>query len=239
VRAANDAGVWLERAFGARLPEKERVQLTELFEHFARGRGDAMTVSLVLGSAPAVLVQGTLGDPAEFEAALDGLPGLLKVKAIAEPLTHFLGPVRSTPVRATLAGRAVHGHAFSFAPKGPLQELVPAGLSVFWSAADGRYRVAAGGPEARAHLEPPVTPRSLAELPAMGGLFERIESASFVLLARPVPLGLLPEHPRSQQEPLISISAGSRGGTGFVDTYIPGEVIRHYALTSSAQPGQP
>ena len=238
VVAARDAGVWLERAFGARLPEKERVQMTELFEHFARGRGEEMTVSLVLGSAPAVLVQGTLGDPAEFETALNGLPALLEVKAIAEPLTHFLGPVRSTPVRATIAGRAVRGHAFSFAPKGPLHELVPAGLSVFWSAADGRYRLAVGGSQARAHFEPPATPRSLAEVPGAGLLFERIESASFVLLARPVPLGLLPEHPRSQQEPLISISAGSRGGIGFLDTYIPGEVIRHYAL-ASAEPGQP
>jgi len=232
-RSAHDVAAWLERIFGGRLHERDRTQVQALLTHFARGRGDHTIVSVSLGRSPALLVRGALGDAAELDAALDGLPGLVKLEAVAQPLTHFLGPVRSTPVRSTLAGRAVRGHSFSFAPKGPLHELAPAGLSVFWSTTEGGYQIALGGPQALAHLQPSA-PRSLGELAGVSALLEGIESASFVAFARPVSLGVLPEPPRTEQEPLISISAGRRGDAGFVNTHIPSAVLRYYA-----QPGEP
>lgn len=226
--AAHDVERWLERLFGARLPEADRARVVEHLEQFARGRGDHASVALIGGDSPVLLAQGALGDPTAFEVALVGLPNLLKVKAIADPLTHFLGPIRSASVRPPLAGQAVRGHAFSFDPRGALSGFLPAGLSVFWSTQDGGYRLVLGGPGAHARLRPPAA-QSLNGLPGVRSRLARIESASFVALARPVLLGLMPEAPRGDQEPLISISAGRRGDKGFVHTTIPNEVIRYYA----------
>lgn len=228
-RTATETLARLKGVFGARLSERDQEQLAELLGQWATGRGDETSVSLLLGPAPALMVEGTLGDTAALEAALNGLPSLAKVEALAQPLAHFLGPVQSVPVTDKLAGRAVHGHSFTFGPKGQLRQLIPAGLSVFWSTTETGYRVALGGRGALVHLDNAAPTAALGDLPEVRARFERIESASFVLLARPVPLGLVPEPARSQKEPLISIGAGSRGGTGFVNIDIPKELIRSYA----------
>ncbi len=230
-RAASDVEVWIERVFGARLDPQAQARVAELFGQLARGRGEHNLLALVLGNSPALLAQGALGDPAEFDAALTALPGLLKIEAVAKPLTHFLGPVQSGPMLPAPAAQAVRGYTLSFGPRGPLHQLVPAGLSVFWSTKGNAYRVAVGGAAAVRHLQPPA--KSLAELPGAPAHLDRIDQASFVLLARPVLLELLPEAPRPNQEPLISISAGSRGATGFVNAAIPNEVIQYYARPDS------
>lgn len=228
VRAASDVGLWLERVFGARLGQADQARVAELFEQFARGRGDHTVLALVLGDSPAVLAQGALGDARELEAALTGLPSLLKIEAIAKPLTHFLGPVRSGPVRSPPGAPTVRGYTLSFGPRGALQELAPAGLSVFWSTTDRAYRTAIGGAAAVGHVRAAPT-RTLAVLPGAPALFERLGEASFVVIARPALLGLMPDTSRSNREPLVSISAGSRGDKGFVNTVISNEVIRYYA----------
>jgi len=228
-RAATETALRLKGVFGTRLSEREHEQLAELFGHWATGRGDETSVSLMLGPVPALVVEGALGDATALEAALNGLPGLVKVEALAQPLAHFLGPVHSVPVNDKLAGRVVHGHSFSFGSKGQFRELVPAGLSVFWTTAESAYRVALGGRGALVHLDMTPPKAALGDLPEARVRLDRIESASFVLLARPVALGLVPQPARSPQEPLISIGAGSRGGTGFVNIDVPQELIRSYA----------
>ncbi|HKQ69556.1 MAG TPA: hypothetical protein VJT73_09460 [Polyangiaceae bacterium] len=87
------------KVLGGRLAESDKQQIEDAFRSWASGRGDWLTAGLLLGgSFRAAVVRGAVGDPKELSHGAASMLKLLGVRAIAEPLSNWVGDLKLSPV---------------------------------------------------------------------------------------------------------------------------------------------
>jgi len=147
----------ISKVLGGRLDEADKTKLTSAFGSWSKGRGDWLTVGLMWsGATRAAVVRGAVSDPGELGQGATAMLRLLSVRAIADPLSNWVGDMKLTGLGAASPpeGTVQSVHVVRRPPKVQLHRdrEKPAESDAFdivWSI-DKQMLVGAAGKDARA-----------------------------------------------------------------------------------------
>jgi hypothetical protein len=88
----------MTKVLGGRLAPSDRTKIETAFRTFARGRGDWLTGGLVAGPTRAAVIRGSVSEGAEIDQSAFAMLDLLSVRAIAEPISNWVGDVKVSGV---------------------------------------------------------------------------------------------------------------------------------------------
>jgi hypothetical protein len=202
-RTATELTAQLEAFLGDRLEAAQRASLERTLSHLAEGRGDELAVSFELVPKPLLVVRGALRDREVLGAAFSGLVEALSFRAVAEPLSAAVGPVRAGRPRADDRGGSA---TVAIGPGGRTT------AEIRWEFFESEYELRAG----IAPLGPNDGP-TLVKDPALPAMLERQAPASAALALR---VAVAPEGVQGSA-PWALVSAGSKGGRGFLRGELP------------------
>jgi hypothetical protein len=91
----------ISKVLGGRLESEDKTKIESAFHSWSKGRGDWLTAGLVwAGPTRAAVLRGAVADPAELGRGTTAMLKLLSVKAIAEPLSNWVGDMKLSGIRA-------------------------------------------------------------------------------------------------------------------------------------------
>lgn len=219
-RLASRLSAGLERILAERLGAADRNALEQALTAFAEGRGDTMVAGLIPGDVPAVVVQTDTRDAVKLESALSSIPKLLRISAIADPLENWLGRPVIRPVRRQLADAPVAGYRVTFAKRQPTTA-----LELVWRVSPAGFQLVASEPQATSLLLALFgSPTRFGELPEAQAALSAVDSASWVLVARPALLGLLAAQTSGSRSVAV-LEVGRRQQSGFIKLNVPEAVL--------------
>jgi hypothetical protein len=145
----------ISKVLGGRLDEADKSKVNSAFRSWSKGRGDWLTAGLMWsGSTRAAVVRAAVSDPAELGQATMAMFKLLSVRAIAEPLSNWVGDMKLTGLGTSVTEGAVQSvHVVRRPPKVQLhreRDKAPESdaFDVVWSV-DKRVLVGAAGKDAK------------------------------------------------------------------------------------------
>jgi hypothetical protein len=147
----------ISKVLGGRLDETDKTKVASAFHSWSKGRGDWLTAGLMWsGATRAAVVRAAVSDPGELGQGATAMLKLLSVRAIAEPLSNWVGDMKVTGLGgASVTEGAVQSvHVVRRPPKVQLRRDrdKPAESDAFdivWSV-DKHMLVGAAGKDARA-----------------------------------------------------------------------------------------
>ena len=96
----------ISKVLGGRLQPEDKGKVAAAFQSWSKGRGDWLTAGLVwAGPTRAAVIRGAVADPAELGRGISAMLKLLSVRAIADPLSSWVGEMKISGIGA--AGDAV------------------------------------------------------------------------------------------------------------------------------------
>ena len=91
----------ISKVLGGRLESEDKTKIESAFHSWSKGRGDWLTAGLVwAGPTRAAILRGAVADPAELGRGTTAMLKLLSVKAIAEPLSNWVGDMKLSGIGA-------------------------------------------------------------------------------------------------------------------------------------------
>jgi hypothetical protein len=98
----------ISKVLGGRLDENDKTKVANAFHSWSKGRGDWLTAGLMWsGGTRTAVVRAAVSDPGELGQATSGLFKLLGVRAIADPLSNWVGDMKLTGLTANAPEGAV------------------------------------------------------------------------------------------------------------------------------------
>jgi hypothetical protein len=145
----------ISKVLGGRLDDADKTKVSSAFHSWSKGRGDWLTAGLMWsGATRAAVVRASVSDPAELVQATTAMFKLLSVRAIAEPLSNWVGDMKLTGLSPNVSEGAVQSvHVVRRPPKVQLhreRDKAPESdtFDVVWSI-DKQMLVGAAGKEAK------------------------------------------------------------------------------------------
>jgi hypothetical protein len=231
IERASTVHAGLKHLLGTRLGEQDGELMKTVFDGLAKGRGDELKAAFVVQPSPGLIVEGTVQDQALVSEALDKVPELFGVSAVAEPLASLVGRPNVTQSTASIAG--ARSAKLRFAP--PAGARSPGvSFEAIWDTDGESFRWVGGAAPAKQLFEllrePPSTLKTHGELEQrLAGL----EQTSTVLLLNPMRLGVLQAGESTGAMALLA--AGRREGNATLELEVPSEMLRS-ALALGGEP---
>jgi hypothetical protein len=184
----------ISKVLGGRLEPDDRSKIESAFQSWSKGRGDWLTAGLFWsGPTRAAVLRGAVSDPAELGRGATSMLRLLGVRAIAEPLSNWVGDMKLSglgPQSSAADGTTQTVHVSRRPPKVQLRKErdKPAqndAFDIVWSIGKDVFAGAAGldAKGAYAALQKGNAGKTLAEQPFLSRTVERLgPSVSFALL---------------------------------------------------------
>jgi len=235
----------ISKVLGGRLDETDKSKVSSAFHSWSKGRGDWLAAGLMWsGSTRAAVVRAAVSDPSELGQATTAMLKLLSVRAIAEPLSNWVGDMKLTGLGAGSAseGAIQSVHVVRRPPKVQLHRDhdKPAESDAFdivWSV-DKQMFVGAAGKEAKAAYtslirgEPAPT---LAQDLFAKGVFARLgPTLSFALVVDTARLG---GEPAGKEKGSFVLAYGKDPKStdrAWFELDMPSSVLTSYASTVGA-----
>src|SRR5262249_19917809 len=111
----------ISKVLGGRLEASDKTQIGNAFQSWSKGRGDWLTAGLVwAGPRRAAVLRGAVSDPAELGRGATSMLKLLGVRAIADPLSNWVGDMKLSglgPSSSTADGAVQTVHVVRRPPK--------------------------------------------------------------------------------------------------------------------------
>ncbi len=229
----------IAKVLGGRLDEDDKGKIESAFRSWSTGRGDWLTAGLVWsGPSKAAVLRGAVSDPAELGRGTIAMLKLLGVRAIAEPLSTWIGDLKLSALPApSLGDGAVQTvHVVRRPPKVQLRHEhdKPAQNDTFdivWSIGKDVFSGALGSDAkgAYAALQKADAGKTLAQVPFLSRTLERLgPTLSFVLfvdsakLSETAPAG-------GEGAPVILAYGKDRQNQAWLELDAPASVISAYA----------
>jgi hypothetical protein len=113
----------IAKVFGGRLAANDKTKIEAAFRAFAKGRGDWLTGGLVAGPARAAVIRGAVAEGGEIDQGAFALLDLLNVRAIAEPVSNWIGDMKISGVESARAAGESEVRAVRVARRPPKVKL--------------------------------------------------------------------------------------------------------------------
>jgi hypothetical protein len=184
----------ISKVLGGRLEGDDRTKIENAFQSWSKGRGDWLTAGLFwAGPTRAAVLRGAVSDPAELGRGATAMLKLLSVRAIADPLSNWVGDMKLSglgPASSTADGSTQTVHVVRRPPKVQLKrerDKPPQNdaFDIVWSIGKDVFVGAAGidAKGAYAALQKGDAGKTLAEEPFVTRNVQRLgPSVSFALL---------------------------------------------------------
>jgi hypothetical protein len=184
----------ISKVLGGRLEADDKTKIEGAFQSWSKGRGDWLTAGLVwAGPTRAAVLRGAVSDPAELGRGTTAMLKLLGVRAIADPLSNWVGDMKISglgPSSSAADGSTQTVHVVRRPPKVQLRrerEKPPQNdaFDVVWSIGKDIFVGAAGidAKGAYAALQKGDAAKTLAEESFIARTVQRLgPSVSFALL---------------------------------------------------------
>jgi hypothetical protein len=184
----------ISKVLGGRLEADDKSKIENAFQSWSKGRGDWLTAGLFWsGPTRAAVLRGSVSDPTELGRGASAMLRLLGVRAIAEPLSNWVGDMKLSglgPQSSTADGTTQTVHVVRRPPKVQLrrEKDKPAqndAFDIVWSIGKDLF-VGAAGLDAKgafSALQKGDAAKTLAEQPFLARTVQRLgPNVSFALL---------------------------------------------------------
>jgi hypothetical protein len=239
----------LTKVFGGRLAANDRTKIETALRGFARGRGDWLAGGIITGSSRAAAVRGSVSDGAEIDQSAFAMLDLLNVRAIAEPISNWIGDLRLSGVdvaRSTGPGEPRTVHVTRRPPKVKLprekgdktdKTVESDAFDIVWSIGQDLFFAAAGrdAKQVLASLQKTEDSATLGRSVALRGAATRLgPTVAFALVIDAVRLGAATSI--SGEDATMLFTYGKEPGPegrAFVELDAPSSVAMSYAAAAS------
>lgn len=104
-RSAKDQGEAIEKVLAGKLSDAERKKIQDILGSWSKGRGDQLVLGGYLAHGErSLFARSTISDMEVLDKGIRSTFELTQVPALAEPLTHWLGELKLSPVRPLEGG---------------------------------------------------------------------------------------------------------------------------------------
>jgi hypothetical protein len=238
----------MAKVFGGRLAANDKTKIETALRAFAKGRGDWLTGALVAGPTRAAVVRGSVAEAAEIDQSAFALLDLLSVRAIAEPISNWIGDMKISGVEGARAAGETEIRAVRVARRPPKVKLPrdksdknekperPGDSDTFdivWAIGKEVF-VGAAGRDAKqtlASLEKPEDGATLARIVHLKSAAARFgPTVAFALFVDPARLGAAPSGPAADSTLLFTYGkAPGPEARAFVELEAPSALVMSYA----------
>ena len=229
----------IAKVLGGRLDADDKDKIESAFRSWSAGRGDWLTAGLVwAGPAKAAILRGAVANPVELGRGATAMLKLLGVRAIAEPLSNWVGDLKLSwgPAAGAGEGAVQTVHVVRRPPKVQLRHDRdrPAqndAFDIVWSIGKDVFAGAAGqdAKGAFAALQKADNGKTLAQVPFLSRTLERLgPTLSFALfvdsskLAEASPSG-------GEGSPILLTYGKDRQNQAWLELDAPTSVLTAYA----------
>jgi len=226
----------ISKVLGGRLQAEDKAKIAAAFQSWSKGRGNWLTAGLVwAGPTRAAVIRGAVADPAELSRGISAMLKLLSVRAIADPLSSWVGQMKISGIGAAGDGVVQTVHVVRRPPKTkPLRGDKPApndAFDIVWSIGKDLF-VGAAGLDAKgvhAALETSSSSKTLAQEPFVERAVARLgPHVSFALLVDTAKLSDTGRPPPEGSAFLLTYGKDSQNHAWF-EFDAPAAVVASYA----------
>jgi len=236
----------ISKVLGGRLEPDDKGKIESAFQSWSKGRGDWLTVGLFwAGPTRAAVLRGSVSDPAELGRGTTAMLKLLGVRAIADPLSNWVGDMKLSglgPASSAADGTTQTVHVVRRPPKVQVRRerdkpSQNEAFDIVWSIGKDVFVGAAGidAKGAYAALQKGDAGKTLAEEPFLARTVQRLgPSVSFALL---VDAARLSDSSRAEPDgsTFLLTYGKDRTNQGWFEIDAPSSVIATYATLLGAR----
>jgi hypothetical protein len=240
----------ISNVLGGRLEPADKTKIESAFHSWSKGRGDWLTAGLVwAGPTRAAVVRGAVADPGELSQGATAMLKLLSIRAIAEPLSNWVGDMKLSGLGSGSAGDGVIQtvHVVRRPPKVQLHRdrdkpTENDTFDIVWSI-DKEVFFGAAGRDARgayASLLKSDSGKTLGQDAYLQSILKRLgPTITFAMLIDTARLGASDAAGAENSTVLITYGKdpSQAGNQAWLELDMPSNVVSGYAATASAMLG--